>query len=110
MEPSKRQQEQERKGQKRKLEEDDDDEREISYPSEDAHRVLLCEVSTQVTILNTTCSWSEADRATAKRATHALAELAKNGTSVYSDLLLTVYSLCCLLPFPWFLFFLFLRL
>lgn len=78
MEPSKRQQEQERKGQKRKLEEDDDDEREISYPSEDAHRVLLCEVSTQVTILNTTCSWSEADRATAKRATHALAELAKN--------------------------------
>ena len=71
----------ERKGQKRKLEEEFEEEREISLPpSGEAHQALSCEVSAQVNILNTTFSWREADRAAAKRATHVLAELAKNGT------------------------------
>ncbi|KAA8548612.1 hypothetical protein F0562_000296 [Nyssa sinensis] len=72
----------ERKGQKRKLEEELDEEREISIPSSsssgDTRQSLLYEVSAQVNILNTTFSWREADRAAAKRATHVLAELAKN--------------------------------
>lgn len=72
----------EKKGQKRKLEEEFEEEREISVapPSGEAHQALSSEVSTQVSILNTTFSWKEADRAAAKRATHVLAELAKNGT------------------------------
>ncbi|KAL5541614.1 hypothetical protein UlMin_009324 [Ulmus minor] len=70
---------QERKGQKRKLEEEIDDDREISVPpSGDARRALLSEVSSQVEILNSTFSWNDSDRAAAKRATHVLAELAKN--------------------------------
>ncbi|KAJ9700275.1 hypothetical protein PVL29_005882 [Vitis rotundifolia] len=69
----------ERKGQKRKLEEEFEEEREISVaPSGEAHQALSCEVSAQVSILNATFSWKEADRAAAKRATHVLAELAKN--------------------------------
>ncbi|KAA8527574.1 hypothetical protein F0562_034711 [Nyssa sinensis] len=72
----------ERKGQKRKLEEELDEDPEISIPSSyssgDAHQALLCEVGAQVNILNNTFSWKEADRAAAKRATHVLAELAKN--------------------------------
>ncbi|GMN46635.1 hypothetical protein TIFTF001_015821 [Ficus carica] len=70
----------ERKGQKRKLDQDDveEDHREISAPSADARQALLSEVSAQVHILNSTFSWSESDRAAAKRATHVLAELAKN--------------------------------
>lgn len=69
----------ERKGQKRKLEEEIEEEREISVPSGDARQALLTEVSAQVNILNSTFSWDESDRASAKRATHVLAELAKNG-------------------------------
>ena len=69
----------ERKGQKRKLEQEIEEEREISVPSGDARKALLSEVGAQVTILNSTFSWKEADRASAKRATHVLAELAKNG-------------------------------
>lgn len=69
----------ERKGQKRKLEEEIGDEREISVKSGEARKALLSEVSEQVKVLNSTFSWSEADRASAKRATHVLAELAKNG-------------------------------
>ncbi|CAB4262951.1 unnamed protein product [Prunus armeniaca] len=68
----------ERKGQKRKLEEEIGDEREISVKSGEARKALLSEVSEQVKVLNSTFSWSEADRASAKRATHVLAELAKN--------------------------------
>uniref|UniRef100_A0A2N9HAM4 BTB domain-containing protein n=1 Tax=Fagus sylvatica TaxID=28930 RepID=A0A2N9HAM4_FAGSY len=68
----------ERKGQKRKLEQEIEEEREISVPSGDARKALLSEVGAQVTILNSTFSWKEADRAAAKRATHVLAELAKN--------------------------------
>ncbi|XP_021889413.1 ARM REPEAT PROTEIN INTERACTING WITH ABF2 isoform X2 [Carica papaya] len=70
----------ERKGQKRKLEEGitDGEEQEISLSSADARHALLREVSAQVTILDSTFSWKEADRAAAKRATHVLAELAKN--------------------------------
>uniref|UniRef100_A0A2N9EC10 Uncharacterized protein n=1 Tax=Fagus sylvatica TaxID=28930 RepID=A0A2N9EC10_FAGSY len=52
-------------GQKRKLEQEIEEEREISIPSEDAKKALLSEVG--------------ADRAATKRATHVLAELAKNG-------------------------------
>ncbi|XP_031397588.1 ARM REPEAT PROTEIN INTERACTING WITH ABF2 [Punica granatum] len=69
----------EKKGQKRKLEEEEDEEydgaeedKEISVPS------VLSEVRAQVTVLNAAFSWSEADRAAAKRATHVLSELAKN--------------------------------
>ncbi|KAK6913906.1 BTB/POZ domain [Dillenia turbinata] len=73
----------ERKGQKRKLEEEIDEEREriislSSSSSDEARQVLLCEVGAQVSILNSTFSWSEGDRAAAKRATYILAELAKN--------------------------------
>ncbi|KAF5452487.1 hypothetical protein F2P56_027481 [Juglans regia] len=68
----------ERKGQKRKLEEEVEEGREISVPSGEARRALLSEVAAQLTILNSTFSWKEADRAAAKRATHILAELAKN--------------------------------
>ncbi|KAI4317785.1 hypothetical protein L6164_025627 [Bauhinia variegata] len=70
----------ERKGQKRKLEEEYEEEREISAapPTGDARVALLAEVSAQVDILDSTFSWKEADRAAAKRATHVLAELAKN--------------------------------
>ncbi|KAG7991538.1 hypothetical protein I3843_02G081900 [Carya illinoinensis] len=68
----------ERKGQKRKLEEEVEEGREVSVPSGEARRALLSEVAAQLTILNSTFSWKEADRAAAKRATHILAELAKN--------------------------------
>ncbi|KAG6597456.1 ARM REPEAT PROTEIN INTERACTING WITH ABF2, partial [Cucurbita argyrosperma subsp. sororia] len=68
----------ERKGHKRKLEEEFEEERGISVPTGDAKRALLSEVSAQVEILNSTFSWKESDRAAAKRATHVLAELAKN--------------------------------
>ncbi|XP_050218076.1 ARM REPEAT PROTEIN INTERACTING WITH ABF2 [Mercurialis annua] len=90
MEPQRRQTEDqalpERKGQKRKLEEEiDDEQREISVadaaaavPFGDARQALLYEVASQVNILNSTFSWNDADRAAAKRATHVLAEFAKN--------------------------------
>ncbi|KAI4345603.1 hypothetical protein L6164_012709 [Bauhinia variegata] len=70
----------ERKGQKRKLEEEYEEEREISAapPTGDAREALLADVSAQVDVLDSTFSWKEADRAAAKRATHVLAELAKN--------------------------------
>ncbi|WCJ23718.1 ARM repeat protein interacting with ABF2 [Euphorbia peplus] len=71
----------ERKGRKRKLEEEIDDEhREISPALSfgDARQALLSEVSSQVNILNSSFSWNEPDRAAAKRATHVLAEFAKN--------------------------------
>ncbi|KAG5222869.1 hypothetical protein OIU77_014519 [Salix suchowensis] len=76
----------ERKGQKRKLEEEiEEEQREISAVEEaaaapygEARKVILNEVYAQVNILNSTFSWNEAHRATAKRATHVLAELAKN--------------------------------
>ncbi|XP_065863372.1 ARM REPEAT PROTEIN INTERACTING WITH ABF2 isoform X1 [Euphorbia lathyris] len=75
----------ERKGRKRKLEEEiEDEQREISPPVSfgDARQALLSEVSSQVNILNSTFSWNETDRAAAKRATHVLAEFAKNGGAV----------------------------
>ncbi|OVA12569.1 BTB/POZ-like [Macleaya cordata] len=56
----------------------EEEEREISLTSPDANLALASEVTTQVDILNTTFSWIESDRASAKRATHVLAELAKN--------------------------------
>ncbi|KAL4296698.1 hypothetical protein GQ457_12G003220 [Hibiscus cannabinus] len=68
----------ERKGQKRKLEEEIQEGREISLPTGDARRALLAEVTAQVTVLESAFSWRESDRAAAKRATHVLAELAKN--------------------------------
>ncbi|GMI71933.1 ARM repeat protein interacting with ABF2 [Hibiscus trionum] len=68
----------ERKGQKRKLEEEIQEGREISLPTADARRALLAEVTAQVTVLDSAFSWRESDRAAAKRATHVLAELAKN--------------------------------
>ncbi|XP_011026160.1 PREDICTED: ARM REPEAT PROTEIN INTERACTING WITH ABF2-like [Populus euphratica] len=76
----------ERKGQKRKLEEEiEEGKREISAaeaaaaaPYGEARRVILNEVYTQVNILNSTFSWHETHRGAAKRATHILAELAKN--------------------------------
>ncbi|KAK8684814.1 hypothetical protein V6N13_040830 [Hibiscus sabdariffa] len=68
----------ERKGQKRKLEEEIQEGRGISLPTGDARRALLAEVTAQVTVLESAFSWRESDRAAAKRATHVLAELAKN--------------------------------
>uniref|UniRef100_A0A803NAY5 BTB domain-containing protein n=1 Tax=Chenopodium quinoa TaxID=63459 RepID=A0A803NAY5_CHEQI len=63
-----------RKGQKRKLDQQQE-ERESAIVTGEA---LRREVSAQVEILSNTYSWTEADRAAAKRATHLLAELAKN--------------------------------
>ncbi|KAJ6351203.1 hypothetical protein OIU78_007186 [Salix suchowensis] len=76
----------ERKGQKRKLEEEiEEEQREISAveaatatPYGEARKVILNEVHTQVNILSSAFSWNETHRAAAKRATHILAELAKN--------------------------------
>ncbi|KAK7366526.1 hypothetical protein VNO80_08519 [Phaseolus coccineus] len=69
----------ERKGQKRKLEEDFEDDRQISAPpTGHARDALLSDVKDQVIVLDSTFSWKESDRAAAKRATHALADLAKN--------------------------------
>ncbi|KAF9677572.1 hypothetical protein SADUNF_Sadunf08G0121700 [Salix dunnii] len=76
----------ERKGQKRKLEEEiEEEQREISAveaaaatPYGEAREVILNEVHTQVNILYSAFSWNETHRAAAKRATHILAELAKN--------------------------------
>ncbi|PPD74570.1 hypothetical protein GOBAR_DD28503 [Gossypium barbadense] len=68
----------ERKGQKRKLEEEIQEDREISLPTGDARRALLAEVTAQVTLLESAFTWRESDRSAAKRATHVLAELAKN--------------------------------
>lgn len=48
-------------------------------PSENPRRALAQEVRAQVGVLNATFSWKESNRAAAKRATHILAELAKNG-------------------------------
>ncbi|GMI64250.1 ARM repeat protein interacting with ABF2 [Hibiscus trionum] len=70
-----------RKGQKRKLEEEIQEDRDTSLPTGDPHRVILAEVADQVSVLDSAFSWSESDRASAKRATHVLAELAKNGKS-----------------------------
>ncbi|TYJ20032.1 hypothetical protein E1A91_A09G233000v1 [Gossypium mustelinum] len=68
----------ERKGQKRKLEEEIQEDREISLPTGAARRALLAEVTAQVTVLESALTWRESDRSAAKRATHVLAELAKN--------------------------------
>lgn len=71
-----------RKGQKRKLDEEQHHEdRQISPapPTADERAALLSDVAEQVSILESTFTWNEADRSAAKRATHALADLAKNG-------------------------------
>ncbi|KAE8722614.1 ARM REPEAT PROTEIN INTERACTING WITH ABF2 [Hibiscus syriacus] len=68
----------ERKGQKRKLEEEIQEGREITVPNGDSRCALLAEVTAQVSVLESAFSWSESDRTSAKRATHVLAELAKN--------------------------------
>lgn len=67
----------ERKGLKRKLEEED--EFEISAVAAGGVDALLSVVAAQVSVLSSTFSWKEADRAAAKRATKILAHLAKNG-------------------------------
>ncbi|XP_030548137.2 ARM REPEAT PROTEIN INTERACTING WITH ABF2 isoform X2 [Rhodamnia argentea] len=70
---------QEKKGQKRKLEDEAAGDSEISASAGDGGRQsLLSEVAAQVEVLESAFSWTEADRAAAKRATHVLAELAKN--------------------------------
>lgn len=86
----------ERKGQKRKLEDaaasgggegaagagrDFGGDR-AEAPSEYPQEVLEREVRTQVEVLNAAFSWKESDRSAAKRATHILAELAKNGALI----------------------------
>ncbi|XP_058769649.1 ARM REPEAT PROTEIN INTERACTING WITH ABF2-like isoform X2 [Vicia villosa] len=70
----------ERKGQKRKLDEESQDEPQISAtpPTADERAAVLTEVENQVNILESSFTWKESDRAAAKRATHALADLAKN--------------------------------
>lgn len=86
----------EKKGQKRKLEEELEEESEISAPpTGDAREALLAEVTAQVHILDSAFSWKEADRAAAKRATHVLAELAKNGKICSSSLPSDLVVLCC---------------
>ena len=86
----------ERKGQKRKLEEEIQEDRETSLPTGEACRALLAEVTAQVNVLDSTFSWRESDRAATKRATHVLAELAKNGKILKSKIpdLIIIYSYC----------------
>ncbi|XP_027367888.1 ARM REPEAT PROTEIN INTERACTING WITH ABF2-like [Abrus precatorius] len=69
-----------RKGQKRKLDEELHEERQIlaAPPTAGEREALLADVAEQVSVLESTYTWNEADRAAAKRATHALADLAKN--------------------------------
>ncbi|XP_049408941.1 ARM REPEAT PROTEIN INTERACTING WITH ABF2-like isoform X2 [Solanum stenotomum] len=71
-----------RRSLKRKLEGDFEDDHKVSSPFShddyDAHQDLAPEVRTQVEILESTFSSTEADRASAKRAIHVLSELAKN--------------------------------
>lgn len=71
-----------RRSLKRKLEQEDFHEnlQKIDLPlSPQSHRQdLLADVTAQVHVLNNAFSWSESDRAAAKRATHVLSELAKN--------------------------------
>lgn len=91
------QQRQRRKGQKRKLEEEgsngavaaDASPSSMEVEPEEmgveeicchrSHQSIDREVRTQVEVLERAFSWRLADRAAAKRATHVLAELAKNG-------------------------------
>lgn len=53
----------------------------------DVNQDLVREVRTQVEILDSTFSAIEADRASAKRATQILSELAKNGSAKIVELL-----------------------
>lgn len=72
----------ERKGQKRKLEDKDDEQESLASSSMvpmAADDLLEAQVKLQVQILENFCSWKESDRSAARRATHVLAELAKNG-------------------------------
>ncbi|KAJ8547528.1 hypothetical protein K7X08_011114 [Anisodus acutangulus] len=65
-----------RRSLKRKLDEDLEDDRNVA--SDDTQQDLAREVRTQVEILESSCSSSESDRASSKRAIHVLSELAKN--------------------------------
>jgi len=73
----------EKKGQKRKLEQHEErfqQDTQISLPlTGDARDAVLSDVNQHVSILLSSFSSNEFDRASAKRATHALADLAKNG-------------------------------
>lgn len=46
----------------------------------DLHQDLVCEISTQIEILDSSFSSSDKDRESAKKAINVLSELAKNGT------------------------------
>ncbi|KAJ1432835.1 putative ARM REPEAT PROTEIN INTERACTING WITH ABF2-like isoform [Sesbania bispinosa] len=48
----------------------------------DERAALLADISEQVSVLKSTFTWNEADRAATKRATHALVNLAKKGKSM----------------------------
>ncbi|KAM0954172.1 putative chromatin remodeling & transcription regulator BTB-POZ family [Dioscorea sansibarensis] len=78
-----------RKGQKRKLEdpavgastvavEEEEDGADGEIRCQPSQQALDREVRAQVEVLERTFSWRDSDRAAAKRATHVLAELAKN--------------------------------
>lgn len=72
----------ERRSLKRKFDEDfEDDGRIDDVSTGDVNQDLVREVRTQVEILDSTFSAIEADRASAKRATQILSELAKNGSA-----------------------------
>jgi hypothetical protein len=97
MEAEQQPQRQRRKGQKRKLEyeaaaavaassslgsagaDEDDGSTGPEICCRRSHAALVREVRTQVDDLLRCTSWRQEDRAAAKRATHVLAELAKNG-------------------------------
>lgn len=77
-----------RRSLKRKFDEDFEDDRRIDDVSTgDVNQDLVREVRTQVEILDSTFSAIEADRASAKRATQILSELAKNGSAKIVELL-----------------------
>jgi hypothetical protein len=74
----------ERKGHKRKLADTSLGLSAVDGPNNH----LIAEVRGQVDFLRTCLSWRDSDRTAARRAAHALAELAKHGESQSSTLLL----------------------
>lgn len=91
----------ERKGHKRKLADTSLGLLAIDGPN----NALIVDVRGQVGILKTCLSWKEADRTAARRAAHALAELAKHGNSLRSlELLFPCSFLCLQSAFYWCIF------
>lgn len=85
----------------------DNDGNETPCSNEELEERVASEAKKHVCILNKVFSWSLSDRSAARRATHALAELSKDGKQLISYprlFLFTILFICFLLN--WCLFFL----